>query len=257
MTDAHARLDSSASVPLPARLVLVRHAESARQVAKGGAPFYPSEDARRTIEGIPDHLIPLTDKGREQAQLAGARLRTTFGQFDLAYHSGYLRARDTLTGILDAYTRAERDLLEVREDLLLRERDDGYGHDMTEAEAAAAFPWLQAYWQATGRLLARPPGGESLADVTLRAHQFLTRLAHDSAGRKVLIVAHGGSIRCLRSLIEGWSLEEMERQLRDEPSPNCAVTCYERADVRGGLVVRLSNTVLTSGDQTESSSSSP
>ncbi|PZW45070.1 broad specificity phosphatase PhoE [Humitalea rosea] len=41
----------------------------------------------------------------------------------------------------------------------------------------------------------RPPGGESLADVVLRVGAVMERLAETHAGKDVVIVAHGGSIR--------------------------------------------------------------
>lgn len=41
----------------------------------------------------------------------------------------------------------------------------------------------------------RPPGGESFADVVARVGPAIERLAAEEAGRDVVIVAHGGSIR--------------------------------------------------------------
>jgi broad specificity phosphatase PhoE len=41
----------------------------------------------------------------------------------------------------------------------------------------------------------RPPGGESFADVIARVGPALDRLVAEEAGRDVVIVAHGGSIR--------------------------------------------------------------
>lgn len=41
----------------------------------------------------------------------------------------------------------------------------------------------------------RPPGGESFADVLARVGPALDRLVAEEAGRDVVIVAHGGSIR--------------------------------------------------------------
>ncbi len=41
----------------------------------------------------------------------------------------------------------------------------------------------------------RPPGGESFEDMRARVSPVMERLARDHAGRDVVIVAHGGSIR--------------------------------------------------------------
>jgi broad specificity phosphatase PhoE len=75
---------------------------------------------------------------------------------------------------------------------------------MTEAEAEAAFPWLEEYWRTFGGFMARPPGGESLADVVGRVHMFLDVLFRDRIGQKVLVVTHGGTIRCFRFALERW-----------------------------------------------------
>ena len=53
-------------------------------------------------------------------------------------------------------------------------------------------------------ILARPPGGESLADVVARVHTFLGTLFRDRGGQKILVVTHGGTIRCFRFLLERW-----------------------------------------------------
>ena len=41
----------------------------------------------------------------------------------------------------------------------------------------------------------KPPGGEAFADVVARVGPVLERYAHSHAGRDVVMVAHGGSIR--------------------------------------------------------------
>ncbi|HXG53768.1 MAG TPA: hypothetical protein VNJ03_00165 [Vicinamibacterales bacterium] len=39
----------------------------------------------------------------------------------------------------------------VRHHLFIRERDGGHTYDMTDAQASAAFPWLQDYWNPSAR----------------------------------------------------------------------------------------------------------
>ena len=53
----------------PALLVLVRHGESARNVVKKDNRFYLDDEARKSLKGVPDHRIPLTDE--ERVLLAG------------------------------------------------------------------------------------------------------------------------------------------------------------------------------------------
>ena len=59
--------------------------------------------------------------------------------------------------------------------------------------------------------MARPPGGESLADVTGRVHEFLNALFRDHAGQKIMIVTHAGTLRCFRFLLEGWTYSQAHR----------------------------------------------
>jgi broad specificity phosphatase PhoE len=212
----------------PALLVLVRHGESVRNVAKRANRFFLDDEARKHVRGIPDHRIPLSDEGRRQAIEAGRALRERFGPFDQVYHSGYLRTVDTTKHLLDAYPPDERARIRVRHHLFIRERDPGYAYDMTDAEATAAFPWLQDYWTTFGPFFARPPGGESLAQVCERVYTFLQKLSRTMGGKRVLIVTHAGTIWCIRYVLERWTYDEAEHRFRTERIPNASITSYER-----------------------------
>ena len=210
----------------PALLVLVRHGQSLRNIAPRRNRFFMDDEARKTVKGIPDHRIPLTDEGRRQALETGIALREQFGTFDQLYHSGYLRTIETTEGLLAAYTPEERERIRVRHHLFIRERDQGHAYDMTDAEASAAFPWLQDYWNTFGPFFARPPGGESLAQVCERVYTFLQKLARTMAGKRVLVVTHGGTIWCCRYVLERWTYDEAESRFRTESIPNCSITSY-------------------------------
>jgi 2,3-bisphosphoglycerate-dependent phosphoglycerate mutase len=192
----------------PALLVLVRHDESLRNVARKRNRFFLDDEARRSVAGIPDHRIPLTPEGHRQALVTGEALRRDFGVFDVVFHSGYRRTVETMTSILGAYSDEERAQMRVRHHLFIRERDGGHAYDMTDAEAMTAFPWLEDYWTTFGPFFARPPGGESLAQVCERVYTFLQKLARTMAGRRVLVVTHGGTLWCFRYVLEGWTYEE-------------------------------------------------
>jgi broad specificity phosphatase PhoE len=217
-------------VGLPALLVLVRHAESARNQAKKGSVYFADDAARRVLRGQPDHLVPLTEDGRAQAVQTGVAIRERFGVFDSVYTSGYARTEQTATNILAAYTAEERAAMNVGMNLFIRERDPGFTYDMTRDEAEEAFPWLREYWNTFGGFMARPPGGESLSDVVERVHAFLRILARDSAGSTVLIVTHGGTLRCFRFLLEQWNYAQAEGWPPGQAPANCGVTVYQRAD---------------------------
>jgi broad specificity phosphatase PhoE len=219
----------------PALLVLVRHGQSQRNVVKKRNRFYLDDESRKAVKGVPDHLIELTGEGRRQSRETGVAVREAYGTFDYIIHSGYARTVQTLEHMLEAYGPDERARMSVRHHLFVRERDGGHTYDMTDAEAQAAFPWLQDYWTTFGPFFARPPGGESLAQVCERVYAFLQKLARTMAGRRVLVVTHGGTIWCFRYVLERWTYAEAERRFTTESNPNCAVTSYRFSDASGRL----------------------
>lgn len=223
----------------PALLVLVRHGQSARNVAKKRNTFFLDDEARRAVRGIPDWRIPLTDEGRRQAAMTGQGLRQRYGSFDYVYHSGYARTHETTERILAAWPPGERAAMQVRVNPFIRERDAGYAYDMTTDEAEQAFPWLQEHWRTFGPWFGRPPGGESLSDVAGRVYLFLNMLFRDRAGQRVLAVTHGGTLRCFRFLLERWTFEDIAREWDTYRTPNCCVTTYTFAPPAGPALASL------------------
>lgn len=221
----------------PSLLVLVRHGQSERNVVRKQNRFYLDDESRKAVKGIPDHRIALTDEGHRQALATGTALRREFGTFDVVFHSGYVRTVQTAEGLLAAYTPDERAAMTVRHHLFVRERDGGHAYDMTDAEASAAFPWLQDYWNTFGPFFARPPGGESLAQVCERVYAFLQKVARTMAGKRILVVTHGGTMWCFRYVLERWTYEEAERRFQTESNPNCAVTSYAYDQTAGRLLL--------------------
>ena len=61
---------------------------------------------------------------------------------------------------------------------------------------------LPEAWARLNQLDGRPPGGESLRDVAHRCATYLDTI--DGRG-PTLVVAHGGVIRSLLGLLDGWS----------------------------------------------------
>ncbi len=223
----------------PLRLVLVRHGETPRNKHK--ASLYFADEAERSI--LPDVSyvdMPLTGEGRRQAEATGAALRARFGVPDCMYHSGFRRTVETATGILSAYDAPERARIRIQENTFVRERDSGYTYNMTTEEAERAFPWLPDYWRTHGSFYARPPGGESFADVVRRVYLFLDMLFRDCEARTVFVVTHAGTKRCFRYLLERWSHEEMEASQGTE---NCGVTVYGYSEAARRLVLEEASSV--------------
>jgi len=227
----------------PLQLVLIRHAESVRNKVKKGTTYFADEEARKTVKGIPDNKIPLTDEGVIQAQKTGVYLKKRFGTPDYFYHSGYLRTIQTLDAILGAFSKEEQARINVRMNQFTRERDPGYAYDMTTEEAEAAFPWLHDHWNTFGGFFARPPGGESLSDVSQRVYAFLNTLFRDRAGKKVWAVIHGGTLRAFRFILEHWTYDQALKWPEGNSPENCSITVYEFSKSEQRLVLGEYNTV--------------
>ncbi|MCU0678883.1 MAG: histidine phosphatase family protein [Planctomycetes bacterium] len=211
----------------PSLLVIVRHAESERNVAKKGNLYFADEEARQIIKGIPDYKISLTPAGIIQARLTGPQIRKKFGIFDYIYHSGYNRTIQTMEEILQAYTEEEIAKMKIRMNPFIYERHSGYTYDMTTEEVNRYFPWLDDYWNTFGGFFSQPPGGESLAQVVERVYIFTNMLFRDRCGQKVLVITHGGTLRCIRFILERWDFDRVKSWPAGQSPRNSSVTTYE------------------------------
>ncbi len=73
--------------------------------------------------------------------------------------------------------------------------------EMQEADPDAYF----AFWQAPAH--SAPPGGESFADLIARTGTIIERYTADHAGRDIVAVCHGGTIRAAVAHVLGLSPE--------------------------------------------------
>jgi len=212
----------------PKRIVLIRHAESERNKAlEGGALFITDPAHFEKVGKVPDHKIPLTEKGHEQARTTSKFLLEHFGTPEIIFYSGYTRTKQTAEGLLTEYP--VKPLL--KEHLSIRERENGYTHTLLQDEKEKHFPYLQDYWDIVGGIFARPVGGESLLDVMeKRLRPFLEYLNKNYAGKDVFLVTHCRVIQCLRFLLLETSVEDMEAFVSDpQNSPaNCSISVFER-----------------------------
>lgn len=229
---------------VPRLIVLVRHGESERNALKGDQIFYPPTEAGELLSAVPSENMPLSPKGWEQARATGKALRERYGVFDHIYHSGMHRVHETTEGILEAYAIDERARMPLSHNLRIRERDPGYTYGMTAKEAGAAFPWLQRHFEVVGKFFGRPPGGESVADVTLRVGPFFKKINAENTGERLLIVTHGGVISSFRYYIEGWNYQQARELVGEASSACCGVTVFEYDEKKDKLVLREHNSVL-------------
>jgi 2,3-bisphosphoglycerate-dependent phosphoglycerate mutase len=154
----------------------------------------------------------LTPKGIEEAKAAGRKLKEAGYRFDIAFTSVLKRAQHTLDLILAELGQGD---LEVRKDEALNERDYGDLTGLNKDEARKRWGAEQVHvWRRSFDV--PPPGGESLKDTAARVLPYFETeiLPRVLKGERVLVSAHGNSLRALIMSVEGLSGEEiLKREL--------------------------------------------
>ena len=199
------------------RLVLVRHGESAW-------------NRENRFTGWTD--VDLSEKGREEAREGGQVLKCEGYTFDVAYTSVLKRAIRTLWMVLD-----EMDLMwiPVHRSWRLNERHYGALQGLNKAETAAKFGeeqvkiWRRSYDLPPPPLTpddSRYPGSDPRYQTLTKEELPLTECLKDTvarflplwhetiapsiqSGRRVLIAAHGNSLRALVKYLDNISEKDI------------------------------------------------
>ncbi|MFD2676614.1 2,3-bisphosphoglycerate-dependent phosphoglycerate mutase [Camelimonas lactis] len=143
----------------------------------------------------------LTELGVSEAKAAGDRLKAKGLSFDRCYTSGLARAQRTAQLILGQL--GQPDLPTVR-DIALNERDYGELSGLNKDDARAKWGEDQVHvWRRSYDV--PPPGGESLKDTAARVLPYYIReiLPAVMRGERVLVAAHGNSLRALIMVLDG------------------------------------------------------
>ncbi|CAI9102321.1 OLC1v1000568C1 [Oldenlandia corymbosa var. corymbosa] len=192
---------------LPKRIILVRHGES-----QGN-----KDDSAYSM--TPDHKIPLTNIGIQQAQKAGFGIRQVVSDQGSSknwrvyfYVSPYERTRSTLREIGRAFSR--RRIIGVREECRVREQDFG------NFQVAERMKVIKETREKFGRFFYRFPEGESASDVYDRVSSFLESLWRDIDMNRLqqgptdelnlVIISHGLAIRVFLMKWFKWTVEQFE-----------------------------------------------
>lgn len=209
----------------PARLWIVRHGQSAGNVARDAAHAagLPVIDiALRDVD------VPLSDLGYQQAEALGhwfaAMPETERPEVLLA--SPYVRARQTAKAICEAGGVAETARQPIVDERL-REREFGIFDRLTGAGIRAQYPELAEQRALLGKFYHRAPGGESWADVILRLRGALDTISLHHADRRVLIVCHQVVVLCLRYILEEMDEAQILGIDKEGEVVNCGVCEYE------------------------------
>jgi broad specificity phosphatase PhoE len=159
---------------------------------------------------------PLTELGRQQAEALAERLERT--ELDAIYASDLRRARETAEVV--ARTRG----LTVQTTPDLREVDVGSWSGLTRAEAEERFPDGYARWLNGGEGW---EDGETYLQMSDRVIRAIHRIAGAHDGGRVLVIAHGGSIRAVHAAALGIDVHSYRRIQRVEPNATLSAVCLE------------------------------
>jgi 2,3-bisphosphoglycerate-dependent phosphoglycerate mutase len=166
-------------------LVLVRHGES-------------EWNLKNLFTGWKD--VGLTGNGIAEARAAGRKLTAQGIRFDVAFTSALVRARHSLELILEELGQRA---IPVLEDKALNERDYGDLSGLNKDDARKRWGEEQVHlWRRSYDV--SPPGGESLKDTVARALPYYVQeiLPHVMRGERVLVAAHGNSLRALIMVLD-------------------------------------------------------
>ena len=173
-------------------LVLVRHGES-------------EWNLRNLFTGWKD--VGLTEKGIAEARAAGRKLEAQGIRFDVGFTSALVRAQHSLELILEEMGQRT---IPVLEDMALNERDYGDLSGLNKDDARARWGAEQVHiWRRSYDV--PPPGGESLKDTAARVLPYYIQeiLPRVLRGQRVLVAAHGNSLRALVMVLERLSTSDI------------------------------------------------
>jgi broad specificity phosphatase PhoE len=229
----------------PDRLWIVRHGESAGNVARDAA-MAAGLPVIEIIERDVD--VPLSAAGEAQAEALGRWFAAmpAGSQPNVVLTSPYLRAKHT-AGIIEAVGGIQAGV-PGSVDERLREKEFGVLDRLTKMGIEQRFPEQAELRARLGKFYFRPPGGESWCDVILRLRSALDTISlhHSGPDARVLIVAHQVIVLCFRYLLEGMTEEQVLAIDRQGDVANCGVTAYSfnpALGSDGGLQLRTYNFV--------------
>jgi 2,3-bisphosphoglycerate-dependent phosphoglycerate mutase len=215
----------------PERLWIVRHGESAGNVARNAA--MAAGLAEIDIAGR-DADVPLSPLGEQQSRALGRWFAAMKPgeRPNVVLISPYCRAQQTAE-LIKVAGGLSPDSPEFIIDERLREKEFGVLDRLTRSGIEQHHPQQAEFRRLLGKFYHRPPGGESWCDVILRLRSALDTMSLHYDGCRVLVVAHQVVVLCMRYLIEHMTEEQILAIDAASDVANCAVTEYRLDASRG------------------------
>lgn len=177
---------------MPNLLVLVRHGQS-------------EWNKKNLFTGWRDP--GLTAQGVEEAREAGQAMKAKGLRFDVAFTSALSRAQETNRIMLEELGQGD---LEIIKDQALNERDYGDLSGLNKDDAREKWGEEQVHiWRRSYDV--PPPGGESLKMTAERVLPYFEKeiLPRVLKGERVLVAAHGNSLRALVMQLDKLNQEQV------------------------------------------------
>ena len=200
-------------------LVLVRHGQS-------------EWNLKNLFTGWRD--IDLSEQGIAEARAAGRKLKAQGLRFDVAFTSALVRAQRTLDIMLEELGQRG---IPILKDQALNERDYGDLVGLNKDDARKRWGEDQVHiWRRSYDVA--PPGGESLRDTAARVLPYYIQeiLPCVLQGKRVLVSAHGNSLRALVMVLDRHTTESITKLNLDTGVPmiyrlNSDSTVAEKRDL--------------------------
>jgi 2,3-bisphosphoglycerate-dependent phosphoglycerate mutase len=151
--------------------------------------------------------VDLTEVGIAEAKAAGRKLKAQGITFDVGFTSDLKRAQRTMTLMLEEMGQPG---IPVIENVALNERDYGDLSGLNKDDARERWGAEKVHiWRRSYDV--PPPGGESLRDTAARVLPYYIQeiLPRVLRGQRVLVTAHGNSLRALVMVLDRLSPKEI------------------------------------------------
>jgi 2,3-bisphosphoglycerate-dependent phosphoglycerate mutase len=151
--------------------------------------------------------VDLTEVGVAEAKAAGRKLKAQGITFDVGFTSDLKRAQRTMTQMLEEMGQPG---IPVIKNVALNERDYGDLSGLNKDDARERWGAEKVHvWRRSYDV--PPPGGESLRDTAARVLPYYIQeiLPRVLRGQRVLVTAHGNSLRALVMVLDRLSPKEI------------------------------------------------